>query len=298
MAFRDKNTYKRARLMHLMPKEGQRSREIYVKYLRRLAPYVFTSEYTANVSMLEIGCGTTGYGTAHISGFASSIIAVDTQKDAIAYCQAKYGRKNLTFLLADGTKLPFRARSFDMVISFQVIEHIELRNVSDYLSEIRRVLKKEGIFWVSTPNSRLTLLPFQKKPTNPEHRKEFKDEELKRLLNKTFEEVKICGLCGSSEVLYIERNRIKPNPLKYITRPYRRLLHQLYQLLSNLSPPIIHLQLERIRNTRRSFFKYRKRVTEPILQKTFLSEFSFDDFALDPDCPKDCLDLVGICTKK
>lgn len=289
----------RARLMRLVPREGRRSRELYVKYLRRLAPYVLAGECVVNKSLLEIGCGTTGYGAAHLSRFASSIIAVDTQKEAVAYCQTKYGGDGLTFLLADGTKLPFKDNSFDMVISFQVIEHIEPINVLNYLSEIRRVLREEGIFGVTTPNSRLTLLPFQKKPMNPEHRKEYKDKELQRLLSKFFEAVKVSGLCGSREVLSIERNRVKPKPVKvYIIRPYHQLLYQLYQLLSNLSPPAVRRQLERIRNTRRRFFKPKEPVTEPVLQETFLSEFSLDDFTIDPACPEDCLDFIGICTKK
>ncbi|MFC1871153.1 class I SAM-dependent methyltransferase [Chloroflexota bacterium] len=282
-----------------MPKEGRRSRELYVKYLRRLAPYVFAGECVVNKSILEIGCGTTGYGAAHLSGFASSVVAVDTRKDAIAYCQTEYQRGNLTFLVADGTVLPFKDRSFDMVLSFQVIEHIEPKNVLDYLSEVRRVLRHEGIFGVSTPNSRLTLLPFQKRPSNPAHRKEYKGEELQMLLCNYFLAVKVCGLYGSREVLSIERSRVKPKPVKvYIIRPYRRLLHQLYQLLSNLSPPPFRHQLESVREAMRKFSEPKEPITEPVLPGKFLSEFSFNDFTLDPACPEDSLDLIGICTKK
>lgn len=287
----------RAGLKAVMPRGKWDSKEQYLLYLRSFAAYVFAGGFAANKSILEIGCGA-GYGADYLTRFASSIVAVDTQKEVVTYSQAKYGRDGLTFLLADGTKLPFNASSFDMVISFQVIEHIEPINVLDYLSEIKRVLKEEGVFLVSTPNPKLRLLPLQK-PWNPEHRKEYKDKELQRLLNKVFEAVKVSGLCGSREVLSIERSRVKRKPVKvYIIRPYRHLLYQLYQLLSNLSPPAVRCQLERIRNTRRQFFKPKESVTEPILQETFLSKFSTDDFRVDPTYSKDCLDLIGICTKK
>ena len=288
----------RTSLIYLVPKEGRHSRELYVKYLRRLTPYVLTAECVDNRSILEIGCGTTGYATAHLARFASRITAIDTQKDAITFCQTKYQRSNLDFLLADGIKLPFKDNSFDIVISFQVIEHIDPHQVLDYLSEVKRVLKEEGVFWVSTPNPKLRLLPLQK-PWNPEHKKEYKHKELQRLLNKVFETVKVYGLCGSKEILSIERNRVKQKPLNvYIVRPYWHLLSRLYHLLSNLSPPAVRCQLERIRDTRRKFLKPKEPIIVPIQQETFLSEFSFDDFTLNPACPKDCLDLIGICTKK
>ena len=287
----------RAGLQAVMPREKWDSKEQYLLYLRSFAAYRFAARFAASKSILEIGCGA-GYGVGYLSKVASSIVSIDIKKEAVAYCKDRYGRAGLTFLLADGTKLPFKSGSFDMVISFQVIEHIEPKSVKDYLSEVRRVLKEEGIFWVSTPNPRLRLLPLQK-PWNPEHRKEYKDKELQRLLNKVFETVKVCGLCGSKEILSIERNRVKQQPVKiYIIRPYHYILYQLYQLLSNLSPPTVRCQLEKIRNARRKFLKPEKLVTEPVREQTLLSKFSFDDFTLDPACPKDCLDLIGICTKK
>jgi len=287
----------RAGLKAVMPREKWDSMEQYLLYLRSLAAYVFARGLAANKSILEIGCGA-GYGVDYLSRFASSIIAIDTRKDAITFCQTKYRKSNLDFLLANGTKLPFKDNSFDIVISFQVIEHIDPNQVLDYLSEIKRVLKEEGVFGVSTPNPKLRLLPLQK-PWNPEHKKEYKDKELQRLLNEVFEAPKIYGLCSSREILSIERNRVKQNPVKvYIIRPYRCLPYQLYQLLSNVSPPAIRYQLEKIRNKRRKLLRPAKPATELIPQEIFLSKFSLDDFTLDPTCPKDCLDLIAICTKK
>ncbi len=294
---RIKNMSERVGLKAVRPKGKWDSKEEYLLYLRSFAAYVFAGRFAANKSILEIGCGA-GYGVDYLSRFASSIVAADIQKEAIAYCQAKYGRDGITFMLADGTKLPFNASSFDMVISFQVIEHIEPRNVLNYLSEIKRVLKEDGVFLVSTPNPKLRLLPFQK-PWNPEHKREYKDKELQRLLNTVFDRVKIFGLCGSKEILSIERNRVRQKPLKvYVIRPYHHLLYRLYQLLGNLSPPAIRRQLERLRDIRRSRLKSRKPIIHPVPQEQFLGRFSTDDFRVDPSYPKDSLDLIGICTKK
>jgi len=47
-------------------------------------------------------------------------------------------------------KFPFSDEYFDIVISIDVIEHI--LNLNHFLSEINRVLKKDGILVLSTPN--------------------------------------------------------------------------------------------------------------------------------------------------
>lgn len=55
-----------------------------------------------------------------------------------------------TFLSAAGEALPLRDESIDVIISQQVIEHVE--DVDQYLNEAYRVLKKGGILVISFPN--------------------------------------------------------------------------------------------------------------------------------------------------
>jgi len=269
----------------VMPREKFDTIEQYVEYLKHLAAYaLFTKEFVAGKKVLEIGCGT-GYGADYLSKSASNIVAIDIREGGISYCQDKYGKDNLIFMQADGLKLPFKNESFDVVLSFQVIEHIEPKMVLNYLSEIKRVLKRDGVFLISTPNSRLRLLPFQK-PWNPEHVKEYNDEELKKLLSEVFEEVKVYGLYGSDEIQAIECNRVKQSPLKvYVINP-------LYRVLDYLLPSPILIQLKRVGKIFKS-----EGEQNPIPQETFLTTFSINGFRIDPACSKDCLDLYGICTK-
>ncbi len=273
--------------MPVMLREKWESVEQYVEYLRHLAAYaIFAREFVAGRKVLEIGCGT-GYGADYLSEFTSSIVAIDIWERGISYCRDKYSKDNLIFMQADGLKLPFKNESFDVALSFQVIEHIEPKMVSNYLSEIKRVLKRGGTFIVSTPNSKLRLLPFQK-PWNPEHIKEYKDNELKNLLSKVFEEVKVYGLYGSDEIQAIESNRVKQSPLKvYVIDP-------LYRLLDYILPSPILVQLKRVRRT---LFKSKTEQNPIIPQETFLTKFSLNDFKIASACSKDCLDLYGICTK-
>lgn len=62
-------------------------------------------------------------------------------------------RKNVYFKpkIYDGKKLPETDNKYDIVISNNVIEHVE--NQEGYLKEIKRVLKNKGILVIFMPNS-------------------------------------------------------------------------------------------------------------------------------------------------
>ena len=64
-------------------------------------------------------------------------------------------------IVGDATQLPFKDETFDVVTSFDLIEH--LINPDDFLAEAFRVLKRGGKIVISTPNladfySRITFL--------------------------------------------------------------------------------------------------------------------------------------------
>ena len=61
-----------------------------------------------------------------------------------------YHDGNISFLKTDATKMPFENDTFDLVYSYHVLEHIE--NYSSALSEMNRVLQREGILFIGTPN--------------------------------------------------------------------------------------------------------------------------------------------------
>jgi len=272
--------------MPVIPKEEWDSVQQYLEYLRHLAAYaLFAQEFVAAKDVLEIGCGA-GYGAEYLSESASHITAVDISKEGVSQYWDRYSKGNVRFMLGDGNGLPFKHSSFDVVMSFQVIEHIEPKFVLAYLAEIRRVLKTGGIFICSTPNKKLRLLPFQK-PRNPEHKKEYNRRELKILLKEIFEEVKVYGLYGSEEIQANVRNGLKQSPFKvYIQGPIYRLI------LYHFPSPVVSW----LKRVRQHFVKIQtQQKTMP--QKTFAHTLSLGDFRIDPTCPEDSLDLYGVCTK-
>jgi ubiquinone/menaquinone biosynthesis C-methylase UbiE len=272
--------------MPVVPRDNYDSVEQHVEWFRHLAAYTeLALPLVHGKRVLEIGCGA-GYGAYHLSKSTLSMAAVDISHRGVAYFWAEYRTGPVAFLLANGTMLPFESESFDVVVSFQVIEHIATRSVGHYLSEIRRVLRQGGTFVCSTPNKKLRLLPFQR-PWNPEHETEYDRNELERLLNHTFDSVEVIGLCGSDEVQTIERNRVKQTPWRaYVVRPAVRALVQ-------HAPTPVLLRLKQAKS-RWAPHGHMVRASETTRTQHALS---LADFRVDASCPEDCLDLWGLSCK-
>lgn len=162
-------------------------------YAEHLKPYEFVIQKAAGKKILEVGCGD-GYGSAYLAKAAGEVTAVDYEAGVILKAQNKYALSNLKFLYMEATNLGFEDRSFDIVCSFQVIEHIPEDKLLEYLSEIKRVLRDGGGLYLSTLNLEHNLkspLTYEKSPA---HYKEFKLEELRGLLSRAFPNVEIYGL--------------------------------------------------------------------------------------------------------
>ena len=140
--------------------------------------YLFASQQVKNRIVLDVACGT-GYGSnLLLNRGARKAIGIDNSIDAINYCIKNYLRDNLEFKIGDCENLEFDEGHFDMIVSFETIEH--LKNQENFLLEIKRLLKKSGLFIVSTPNK--LMYP----EGNPYHYKEFTYNEFKGLLLKFF----------------------------------------------------------------------------------------------------------------
>lgn len=122
-------------------------RDIQFEHLHR---YAFARALVADKHVLDCACGE-GYGAALLAQVAASVTGVDVDAATIAHAQARYaGPIQLKFQQADAVELPFERASFDVVVSFETIEH--LREQSAMLQEFRRVLKPGGFLLLSSPD--------------------------------------------------------------------------------------------------------------------------------------------------
>ncbi len=147
--------------------------------------YLWVSQFAQHKTVLDAGCGH-GYGSYYLSdGIARSVLAIDNDVDAIEFASQNYHGDNLEFRVMDVTKLILEPNSFDVVISFEVIEH--LRDVKDYLEGVKNILKPSGLFVLSTPNKEYTIKTYTSgRSINPFHVREYNPSELIDLLGKYF----------------------------------------------------------------------------------------------------------------
>lgn len=134
------------------------------------------------------------------------------------YARSHYQQDGLHFIILDGCKLPFASDSFDVIVSFEVIEHLE--RWDDFLNECKRVLQNGGLFIFSTPNKEVSS-PNSEKPWYPGHVKEFSISELRIVLANYFAKVAIYGTGDASKVTLLDKLIHRPKPKAfYLLRPY------------------------------------------------------------------------------
>jgi len=126
--------------------------------------------------VLEAGFGE-GYGADLLAGVARRVIGVDYDESAVAHVRARYPRVEAQ--QGNLAELPLPDASVDVVVNFQVIEH--LWDQSQFVAECRRVLRPGGLLLMSTPN-RITFTPGRDTPINPFHTRELNATELTELL--------------------------------------------------------------------------------------------------------------------
>lgn len=217
--------------------------------------------------VLEIGTGS-GYGIEVVAPRAARFVTLDKHAPAPELTQ----RPGVEFRQAVVPPLPFDDATFDCVISFQVIEHIE--KDKEFVREIHRVLRPGGRFVVTTPNAPMSLT------RNPWHVREYTAGELQTLLGEVFAEVEMQGVFGNDKVMaYYERNR---RSVERIARlDIFDLQHRLPRLLLQLPYDLLN------RLNRRRLLKADTELTTSI---------RMDDYRLEP-VSEACFDLFCMARK-
>lgn len=261
------------------------SLEEYGLFLIRKKAYEEAAKYAKGLRVLDLGCNT-GYGTHILAQTARSAIGVDVSPRAIAEAKRLY--PGLDLQLVDGRSLPFPDRSFDVVVSFQVIEYIA--EPDRYLHEIKRVLVKDGILLLTTPNAALRLAG-NMKPWNPFHMREYRADELQKLLLRHFPNTEIEGLFAE-EPLYsieVERVRRRMKQAKRRQSAWYRFKTQLKQRLGLTKKAAKVKEAKESKESRKSR-KRKSSLNEETLQQYTTAAYSYRSENLDQ-----ALDLMAIC---
>jgi SAM-dependent methyltransferase len=79
------------------------------------------------------------------------IVGVEPDKNAVAFSNKEI--KGAKFLVGDALKLPIKNNFADIATLFDVIEHVPKNTEAKALKEVNRILKSDGLLFLSTPNS-------------------------------------------------------------------------------------------------------------------------------------------------
>lgn len=170
-----------------------------VTYQRCQYAYEFAKDYISGKEVLDVGCGL-AYGASLMAQSAKKITGIDYDAETIEGNKQRYSAiKNLDFIQGAVPPLPFPDNSFDVVTTFQFIEHIHHRK--EFIKECLRVVKPGGKVLITTPNIKRSLA------RNPFHIHEYTFDEMNKEVSLFTSNFELKGLNASERVRkYYEEN--------------------------------------------------------------------------------------------
>jgi SAM-dependent methyltransferase len=279
---RDENTRFQAELHPMVNDEFFPSVEAYVNHLIHRKAYEETAALVFNKTVLDVGCNV-GYGVQLLANAGATVSGVDVSPQAVKVAKERLGT-GADIRLYDGKRSNFAAHSFDVVTSFQVIEHIS--DYDAYFAEIARVLRADGIAIFTTPN-RCLRLDSGMKPWNPFHVREFGPKDLRDFLLERFKQVEVRGLFGQPDIHNVEVNRLHRSRIAARSR-WTRFRRSCSKIVKKLFPRLV----PRVRRYRSST-KYATENARAAQVK--LGKYNTRDLFYAGDGLENALDLMAVC---
>ncbi len=151
--------------------------------------YAFAGQFVEGKHVLDLASGE-GYGAKMLARTAASVTGIDIDEAAVRHAEGKYGGNNLSFASGSVTNVPINENhSFDIAVCFEAIEHVE--DQEGLLQEVKRLLKPDGLFIVSTPNK--AVYHDEGESENRFHVKELYFDEFRELLERHFSATTFLG---------------------------------------------------------------------------------------------------------
>ncbi|MBK1895856.1 methyltransferase domain-containing protein [Chryseobacterium sp. YIM B02567] len=233
-----------------------------------------------NKKVLDFGCGS-GYGTHMLSENADSITGVDISSEAIDYAKKEFSSSNLRFK----TISELKNEKFDVITSFQVIEHVP--DDREYTANLKKMLNPGGVLIISTPDKKHRLFKYIQQPWNIFHLKEYNLESLQNMLLKHFKDVEVLKIGSESDLVLEEIKRTKKQ--RIIVLPSTLFFY----------PYSVRVSLLKLQKNIFDFIKKPKsgnpkNAVQSTAKNDFLSEYSYKDIIFKKEMQYST-DLLAIC---
>lgn len=130
-------------------------------YIAQLRDQVILSALPQeNIQLLDFGCGS-GNLSRSLASEQRKITGIDISPELLDLARKQNDVHHSRFVLYDGAALPFPDQSFDVAVSYVVLNHIvDDSRLTDTIREIRRVLKDSGRLICIEQTRRKTLLTY------------------------------------------------------------------------------------------------------------------------------------------
>ena len=232
---------------------------------RHSAAYEIARSRAGDGRVIDVGCGS-GYGTTMLAESSGRFFGIDR----VLPDRRQRGR-DVRFVVGDLRALPLQSGHFDLVVSFQVIEH--LHDPTFYVDALASLCSTDGLVLVTTPNI------LTSDGVNPYHVHEYIADELAETLGERFEEVEVRGIRASERAQRVLDQR---------SRRIRRVMRlDPLGLRDRLPRPLIEWL----------FAQFALLVRRPSPNPTANDdepEMSWRDFPTG-EATDDCLDLLAMC---
>lgn len=235
---------------------------------RHLVAYRYAAALCAGKRVLDAGCGE-GFCTQELAKTAASVVGVDYHEEAVATARRKWQTPNLSFRVLDLMREAAGAGDFDLVLNFQVLEHVE--DDLTFLRNLRAALAPGGILVLTTPNAKMSF------SENPCHLREYSADELRARLERVFSSVELKGVFGNPRVVEFDEQRRKAveRILRLDPLGLRRLLPE----------PLLHT----------AFARLGQLVRRKARKASGTQAIGAEDFVIRDDDLDRALDLVALC---
>lgn len=110
-------------------------------------------KFNSKMRVLELGSGRGEIWNYYIENenlqsYEMDITLSDFSQGMVDYMQQKYQGMKIRIQKIDILNIPFKADTFDLIIANSMLYHV--KNIDQALSEVKRVLKTDGLFYCST----------------------------------------------------------------------------------------------------------------------------------------------------